>query len=254
MFKKPFSFTGRIHRTELAISWVIGICFFFLIVLIYSIIDLGLFFNWAILIALIWFLASQQTKRCHDLGNNGFFQLIPFYILALFFLEGENHFNIYGENPKDDSVSNQRIKIFSLKIVIPAEKNPKVVAAELTSGSLLISLAIAAVNTIVSIHSIAFKLSSLIFVVVGYYLLIHLHYKQRLESKFTMFFILHRAIFSTVFYFIFRGYIIYSSNITDSLFSEIGKGFGSIMAIFLLTYIPFLIFKTRHIQKKFLEA
>jgi len=100
MFKDPFSFKGRIRRTEFGISVIIyGFCstlFGFFIG--ESNADSTLLF---LLIPLLWFLWAQGAKRCHDLGNSGWWQLIPFYGLWLLFQDGEPGRNQYGENPKD---------------------------------------------------------------------------------------------------------------------------------------------------------
>ncbi len=47
-----------------------------------------------------WFICAQNAKRCHDLGNTGWFQLIPFYGLWMLFADGDYGMNVYGENPK----------------------------------------------------------------------------------------------------------------------------------------------------------
>jgi len=47
-----------------------------------------------------WFMWAQGAKRCHDRGNSGWFQLIPFYRLWMMFAESDYGPNEYGENPK----------------------------------------------------------------------------------------------------------------------------------------------------------
>ena len=101
MFKNPFSFEGRIRRTEYGLS-----------ILIYLVIGIGIQFaligpgrqNSTLLllffIPLLWFLLAQGTKRCHDIGNSGWYQLIPFYGLWLMFAESHMGQNQYGPNPK----------------------------------------------------------------------------------------------------------------------------------------------------------
>jgi len=49
---------------------------------------------------LLWFLWAQGAKRCHDLGKNGWWQIIPFYVLLLVFQDGQPGLNKYGFNPK----------------------------------------------------------------------------------------------------------------------------------------------------------
>lgn len=100
MFSKPFSFEGRIRRTEYGISFII----FFVIAMIVNVIlqsgeeaaILGLAY-----IPMYWFLLAQSAKRCHDLGNNGWWQTIPFYSLWMLFQNGQPRLNKYGVNPKN---------------------------------------------------------------------------------------------------------------------------------------------------------
>jgi hypothetical protein len=49
---------------------------------------------------MLWFLWAQGAKRCHDRGNNGLFQIIPFYIFWMIFANSEYGNNEYGPNPK----------------------------------------------------------------------------------------------------------------------------------------------------------
>jgi len=99
MFKKPFSFEGRIRRTEYGLSYLIYI----LTAVIFSFIadagGIAAFFGLAI-IPLVWFMLAQGAKRCHDRGNTGWFQLIPFYGLWMLFADSEHGPNEYGPNPK----------------------------------------------------------------------------------------------------------------------------------------------------------
>lgn len=99
MFENSFSFEGRIRRTEYGISCIIyGIIAGIINVVIASNQDaaaVGLIY-----IPALWFLMAQSAKRCHDVGNSGWWQLIPFYGLWLLFQDGEPGQNQYGENPK----------------------------------------------------------------------------------------------------------------------------------------------------------
>ena len=102
MFKRPFDFfNGRIRRTEYGLSIIIHFIYFFI---------LGLFSGAGAMdegvvgflsIPAYWFLWAQGSKRCHDLGHTGWFQLIPFYGLWMLFASGDEGENEYGSDPKE---------------------------------------------------------------------------------------------------------------------------------------------------------
>ena len=109
MFKNPFSFEGRIRRTEYGLSIIIFVVARVIVTFIaIAIVDprsyddlsavnpIALIFT----IPLLWFLWAQTAKRCHDVGNSGWWQLIPFYPLVILFQPGELGKNKYGDNPK----------------------------------------------------------------------------------------------------------------------------------------------------------
>lgn len=98
MFEKSFSFNGRIRRTEYGLSsiiYLIGVTILNVIISKTGNDIFGLSY-----IALIWFIWAQGSKRCHDLGNSGWYQIIPFYILWMFFQDSQPNTNEYGNNPK----------------------------------------------------------------------------------------------------------------------------------------------------------
>jgi uncharacterized membrane protein YhaH (DUF805 family) len=104
MFRNPFSFKGRIRRTEYGISIIIYIAVLF--VLEYVSLEFrstGLFF--VLIIPLYWFVLAQSAKRCHDRGNSAWYMFIPFYSLWLLFGVGELGDNDYGPDPKNPSTS-----------------------------------------------------------------------------------------------------------------------------------------------------
>ena len=104
LFKNHFSFNGRIRRLEYGLSWVISVAYFVVGAMFIGFmfpndndIDgiMVIFFIFA-----CWFIFSQGARRCHDLGHSGLLQFIPFYVFAMWFVEGDLGINKYGENPK----------------------------------------------------------------------------------------------------------------------------------------------------------
>ncbi|GAB3193907.1 uncharacterized membrane protein YhaH (DUF805 family) [Pontibacter aydingkolensis] len=99
MFKNPFSFSGRIRRTEFGISLIIYTVISFAV-------NAGMMINETTLalgvlyIPMLWFLWAQGAKRCHDRDNSGFYQLIPFYGLWMLFAAGDEGSNRFGPDPK----------------------------------------------------------------------------------------------------------------------------------------------------------
>lgn len=99
MFKNPFSFEGRIRRTEYGISYIIYMIGLFSMSFAMEVNE-ELSFMLLLYIPLIWFLLAQGAKRCHDRGSSGFFQIIPFYVLWMLFADSVYGENEYGKNPK----------------------------------------------------------------------------------------------------------------------------------------------------------
>lgn len=100
MFKNPFSFYGRIRRLEYGLSIIIMYVYIFIVAFVIGLLGLPEALLYLFLIPLYWFSLAQGAKRCHDRGNSGWYQIIPFYGLWMLFADGEYGVNDYGPNPK----------------------------------------------------------------------------------------------------------------------------------------------------------
>ena len=101
MFKSPFSFEGRIKRTEYGLSFIMFIVVFLIITVIIGVSKGDADLIGIAYVPMFWFLWAQGSKRCHDIGNDGWCQLIPYYGFWLLFKSGDTGPNKYGDNPKD---------------------------------------------------------------------------------------------------------------------------------------------------------
>lgn len=104
MFKAPFSFNGRITRTEYFVSGLLSL-------IIYAVgmgILLGLGDAAAagviIFIPIAWFALAQGWKRSHDAGWHGIVALIPYVNFVLIFVSGDKGTNAYGPNPRMNAI------------------------------------------------------------------------------------------------------------------------------------------------------
>lgn len=102
MFKHPFSFEGRIRRTEYGVTFIIYVILYvIMLALIQAGGSIGAMLGLLLLVPMVWFVWAQGAKRCHDVGKSGWWQLIPFYCFVLLFQDGVMGSNAYGQNPKN---------------------------------------------------------------------------------------------------------------------------------------------------------
>lgn len=98
---KYFSFEGRTRRRDYWISAFTAPVVVALLSLLFAQLSYaGLFLALIAIIALFWFEIAEGTRRCHDLGHRGWWQLIPFYGLWMMFKAGNEGTNEYGPDPK----------------------------------------------------------------------------------------------------------------------------------------------------------
>ena len=104
LFRRCYTWRGRIRRTEFCISYLIFVIAAILLDIIIEVI--GEEYSIAPLVILLMLrilLLLQGIKRSHDMGNSGWWILCPLYNpFFLMFVKGDDGVNEYGSNPKDD--------------------------------------------------------------------------------------------------------------------------------------------------------
>ena len=104
MFKAPFSFTGRISRTEYFLSGLFSLIIYAIgIGMMAGAGDVGAV-GVIIIIPVAWFALAQGWKRSHDAGWHGIVALIPYVNFVLIFVSGDKGANAYGPNPRLNSI------------------------------------------------------------------------------------------------------------------------------------------------------
>lgn len=98
---KLLSFKGRTRRRDywlISFGVGIGLSFGEIFAETYPLLYLIIF------IPLFWISIANGAKRCHDLGHNGWWQLIPLYCFWMAFQDGQSIANEYGPSPKDTEI------------------------------------------------------------------------------------------------------------------------------------------------------
>lgn len=106
MFKNAFLFKGRARRSEYLIAYIIFMACLYIPIGIMEASDGSgalSFLCMIIMLGGIYFFLSEGTRRCHDLGHSGLWQLIPYYILWMLFQNSKAGSNEYGNNPKGEN-------------------------------------------------------------------------------------------------------------------------------------------------------
>ena len=96
-----FSFNGRIQRVDYLLTTAVVIDLLLVINRSLDTAKIPSLLMLPVAIVLGWLGLAAAVKRCHDLGQSGFYVLIPLYGLWLIFPDGTPGENEYGPNQKE---------------------------------------------------------------------------------------------------------------------------------------------------------
>jgi uncharacterized membrane protein YhaH (DUF805 family) len=247
MFKNPFSFSGRIRRLEYGLSYIIFLVSFFILGIFSEILEETESIIFFLILPVYWFIIAQGTKRCHDLGNSGFFQLIPFYGLVMIFSEGQHGLNKYGYNPKDHTAPIAEHKPFKLKVVVPSGKTRIDILNEMICIALLNTLLIVLLMNYVTHKGIKLLLISFS-IIPCYFLLLILSHKKNALPDLKPYLFRHRLMFASI---LFISIQLYNLAFNNDVFNieTIVLGVFIILLILGMTYIPFILYP-KYLKKR----
>ena len=242
MFKNIFSFSGRIRRLEYGLTYL----FYFILVGISSLLSEPTEFIESLIFLFIiisyWILIAQGAKRCHDIGNNGFYQLIPFYILILLFQEGQSQENKYGPHPK----SKEYLEKKASNKLVKQQKPTHLMLLEIIF-TVLVATVILSLNNIIFIDYDTFTtISYFLIPIPSFFILLLISYNKKQLPKNSWHLVNQQLIFATIYYLFIRVYSIVFRN-AEMDFATILYELIVVAVIFGLTYVSIglysLIFK-----------
>lgn len=121
VLRKYAVFSGRARRKEYWMFVLFNLIFMFAAFILDSILsgDRGYGFIYTIYsLAVLLPGLAVSVRRLHDIGKSGWFILLGFipiigiiWLLVLMCLDGNTGDNMYGPNPKNDSLENQGISM-----------------------------------------------------------------------------------------------------------------------------------------------
>jgi len=241
MFHNPFSFEGRIRRLEYGLSYLTYAFLYLIASFLWQEFQSAALIFYPLIAVLIWFLLAQGAKRCHDLGNSGFLQFIPFYGLFMLFQEGQSGNNIYGGNPKEVSdlknpteIKNPLSQINKYSIGISLLR---------LSSPILINVLLAAiVMEYLNISDLELLVYVSISVVPCYFLALIMNYQGYMLEIGQKQHFKERIIYSSAFYVLVRLYTLYFRN-TEIYVQAILLELVVIGLFIGVTYFPFSLYK-----------
>ncbi|WP_306014164.1 MULTISPECIES: DUF805 domain-containing protein [unclassified Allomuricauda] len=241
MFRNPFSFDGRIRRLEYGLSYLIYVILYLGVSFLWQEFPSAALFFYPFISVLIWFLLAQGAKRCHDLGNSGFFQFIPFYGLLMVFQDGKIGINRYGPNPKEVIVSSKGSEENTLQL--PPGKLSIVHSMLRLSSPILINVLLAAIlMEYLNVSDIELFIYILITVIPCHFLALIMNHNSHalgIDGKVQF---KERIIYSSVFYVLVRLYTLYF-RATEIYVQAIFFELIVVGLLLCLTYFSFQLYK-----------
>ncbi len=116
MFKSVFTYKGRIRRTEFFITCIIAGLAVFISFLLFFAPNADHLLRTQVILSITPVLivtAMQGSKRCHDIGVSGWWQVIPFFQLWMLFKRGQPSKNVYGKIPQLTALSRFLCRTFN---------------------------------------------------------------------------------------------------------------------------------------------
>ena len=114
MYEQPnfFSCNGRIRRRDFNLIYLPSMALLY----IFSILAEEMVFVLIVNLIIILLLIPTFIKRCHDMGDSGWWTLCPVYnALFMMFMDGTDGVNKYGPDPKGRVSKEQQMKAMLMK-------------------------------------------------------------------------------------------------------------------------------------------
>ena len=241
MFRTPFLFTGRIRRLEYGLSYIIfKVCIVLGVFVSRELQDGAISFIF-LFIVLSWFLLAQGAKRCHDMGESGFLQLIPFYAFVMIFVEGTIGNNNNGIDPKDTNLNNSDKPRYEIKVNLPEGKTRLHVLNELTSLVLLNVLLVVVSYHYFKYYRVTLHMSVYLITMGCFFLFLVLTNKKSALPRLRPYLFRIRVLYAVLLYICIR---LYTFSFLNSEFDVLKMPYELIYVCMILgiTYVPFLIY------------
>ena len=245
MFKSPFSFEGRIRRLEFGLSYLIFMFLYFPMALVWQMVQNYPILFYLYFVVLIWFFIAQGAKRCHDLGNSGFYQFIPLYGLWMFFQDGEKGINKYGTNPKTGPEISENGGEEQKHIQHP---NYIKLLTEISTFVLLNTLLMSVIYEFLTLNEFLVYAVLLLTIIPCFFLVLVLSKRNSSESESKSILFKQRMLYSTLSYLLFRTYLLIFKG-ADLDIEIVYYELIIIMLFMATTFIPLSLYRLIPLKK-----